>query len=286
MMRFLSSSNFFEKNDKIKGVKTLLWIVPVVPLILILDGCGDQNPQIADKVKFRVNIMQQVVQVSFQMNQKYVVKSATTVAYQDLGKVFVTWTPAQNYNEIGSALAASPTKLEQPWPTLPFKEFPNGDSFPASVPSDDILNKWLKLDDNMRISLVFLGKPKVINGGIIQSSQFDALPQNFLATQKFLAANGDVIATISALGPSDNEMGGLYWFGNFGFNPFSDQPSPSNSTNSLKVLPNGDQEYEIEAKEPAEVLRYGRWWEVSLPTSFDEVLNGLSTNISNFAPKQ
>jgi len=228
-------------------------------------GCGSDQPFIAEKVKFRVNFTQETIQVSFELNPDYQVKIQKTILYPDLGHVFIDWTEGLGRNELGSFLKADPSSLEKPWPVSEIIQFPNTSSLPTSVPSGRALKQWALSDDRLRVSLLYAASPKLIAGGAILSDQFHAVPKNFLATQEFHAANGDVEATVSFAGPTKDSYGGLYFLGNFGVMPFTRTALKSKLLSQREyffITAENSEElsWEILADRPVSIVRPGNFW--------------------------
>ncbi|MDB5037196.1 MAG: hypothetical protein JWQ35_724 [Bacteriovoracaceae bacterium] len=230
----------------------------VFSLCLFLTGCGS-DPFIAKKVKFRVLFSQKIVQVKFELNPTYNIKQTRNFAFDHLGTLFLNWTDQTQLTEIGANLTAEPATLQRSWPTKKIKSLPAGRNFPPSIPNGS-LQSWSKGSNDFTANFFFQGTPQLIAGGALLSSQFNTLPKKFFATQRFFAANGDVQATISAAGPIGSNPGGIYLFGNFGVNPFSDTPSNSSAETLEGFRPMEiaqDREWEIVATEPAQIVNAG-----------------------------
>ena len=244
----------------------------------MLTSCGE-NPYIADKVKFRVIFSQRVAQVSFTLNSQYQLKTNKKIAYTDdvnkLGIIFLKFTETPIVtSEVGSLIFGEPENLKLPWPTTVMKKLPNGKKLPPSIHKGE-LNGWSELDGEITYSFLHQAKPDLITGGSIQGTEFNALPKKFLATQRFLSANKEVEATISATGPTNDSQGGIYFFGNFGINPFEifkEQLPPKDGPPLQKWLAldaNKDVvEWELIAEEPAIIA-----WPFFLANSSNDILD-------------
>lgn len=248
------------------------WIV--LALMLGISACGDAPVYIADQVRFRVWFSEKVVQVSFEMNKDYQIKQASRFPFDTLGTVFLKWIPEQEYNEIGVALKADPAVLNQGWPTTLLRKFPNGKELPESVPLSWLLT-WRMEDENLKLNLSFKDSGDLISGGALLSRQFDILPENFLATQKFRVDNGDITATISATGPVKNPEtpGGVYFFGNFGKNPFA--KAGRTTTENYK-------EWVLKASSPAEIISIGKISRRNSSLNLWERLKNLASELRMF----
>lgn len=213
-------------------------------------GCG-HDPFIAQKVKFRVLFSQKIVQVKFDLSPEYRLKETRNINFDKLAKVFLNTTTA---GEMGTTLSANLESLHHEWPTNVWTQLPNGQDLPPSIPSKTV-NAWIQPEEDSRTILFFQSEPQLIAGGSFSSHEFDALPKRFFATQKFYSTNHDVEATISVLGPEENRLGGVYFFGNFGINPFaSESLALTSKTSELSK----DLSWELQAREPAEVINWGR----------------------------
>jgi hypothetical protein len=225
------------------------------PLLIVLSsflvGCGS-NAIIADRVKYKPNFEKKTVQVSFEMNPLYSVKETRRFNFGNLGVVALKWNTETQVTEVGTLLSGDRDTLSKDWPTKLFPRFPNGKKLPPSVPKGSIL-EWKQVGEPLSVSLLYQASPLLIAGGAIQSAQFSKLPRKFLATQKFYTKNKDVQATISALGPTENSQGGLFYFANFQVNPFlSSEPDSTEMAHRVMNL-----EVLLESSGPAEVISWG-----------------------------
>lgn len=236
-------------------------IFRICGLMFVLSSCG-QDAYIAKKVKFRVFFPEQTVQVKFEIDPQYRAVSTNTFTFESLGSLFIR--KNSEITEVGANLRASPETLEHSWPTDSFKRFPNGSRLPPSVPSGE-LRKWSIQKPEISTDLLFQAKPNLIAGGGIRSDKFDFLPKEFLATQKFYTANLEVQATISVAGRVGEQPGGIYFFGNFGVNPFVIPDSENLRGEMSSTISPTDFEWELEATEPAWIAQFGelRAWQSS-----------------------
>lgn len=237
-----------------------LWILTI--LSLALSACGDE-PYIADKVKFRVHLSRQLVEVSFDLSPAYKISRSERIPFGSLGVLSSLWNEESQINQISALLNASPETLQSTWPLVTAYRLPGNRRLPESIPSGAI-KSWKVAPNDLSFSFMFQDTPLLIAGGGVQNAAFNSLPKKFYATQVFRAANGDVQASISALGPADGNEGGLFFFGNFGENPFSArQASPKKSLHAF-----GDEtvmEWELPAQEPLKIMNPGDLKILSLP---------------------
>jgi hypothetical protein len=75
----------------------------------------------------------------------------------------------------------------------------------------------------MDLSLIFRDEQVLDFGGSVRHEDLKDLPSDFVATQSFRARKGKVRATISAVGPTEEHKGGIFFFGHLGLNPFFDE---------------------------------------------------------------
>ncbi len=257
-----------------------------------LSACGGKDAFIAEKVKFKALFAQQIIQVSFLMNPDYQIKQEHRYKFDRLGNIFLKWDDAQKTNELGSNLFANRDALSEPWPIQNLASLHNGTKLPDSVPYSSV-NNWPQHGEGVSVSLIYQYQRDYIAGGSILSSQFGNLPANFIAEQNFRAANGDVIASLVVLGPTSTSYGGIYFFGNFGTDPFAgmtpgqglvadDRPLNSSILNNMKATSEG-LEWEMDADSPLEILSYGRWSVFSKFFSVSTMLSRLDQQLKDFA---
>lgn len=242
-----------------------------VLLFLIASGCSEKEAYIADHVKFRVFFSKQSVQVSFDLNKNYQITENLEVPFTEsnrtLGEVFIDYDAETHSSSIGTFLQSSADHQKTAWPVVWVSRFPNGRSFPESVPEGSVA-AWLRRvnGESLEPQLMFRFDPSLVVGGSLSSPQFDALGEDFLATQHFRAANGDVEASISVAGPTKESKGGVYFFGNFGANPFSAQSTRPHEAQGLwtsdEVLERDEIVWTLQATEPAKIITPARrWWQ-------------------------
>ncbi|MBN8553988.1 MAG: hypothetical protein J0L93_00920 [Deltaproteobacteria bacterium] len=259
-----------------------LFHLAIALISLVASACGSEEFFIADKVKFKVSFEEKTVQVAFDLQKDYQIKTQKTVDYESLGDTYLAWDEISSRNNIGSKLSASEDSLKNAWPTEELKLFPNGKALPPAT-GDSILKNWKKTDEKMRWDFFYQSEPKLMNGGSILSTQFDQLPKNFLAIQNFRLKNGNVIASIAVMGPTAESMGGLFFIGNYGSNPYSlQQDSPSDGF-SISTNLSASNEWEMEAIEPAEIISYGKFYSMPILSLSPKWFIDLQTQIENFS---
>lgn len=233
----------------------------LVCVALILSACSGKPIFIADQVRFRVQFAEETVQIAFDLKPEYELKASNEIEYDILGSLIITAATPETPTVIASKISANPQTLALPWPSLEMNRLPNGSRLPASVRKGPLLH-WQKNDGPISISLMYQASPDLVTGGAILSDQFKDVPKNFVATQKFKAPNGDVIATISLLGPTKTSKGGILFLGNFGINPF-------------------EAEQDLFAAEPAQIISKGDTplWLIS---DLTKLLDNLSSQIFEF----
>lgn len=207
---------------------------------LIFAGCGDANNHIADQVKFRILFQTQEVKVSFVLNPKLSTSLIESFSFGSLGRLFIQ---GGNRTEIGAIIHATPSNLKQQnyrWKS----GLPGNRSLPAAVPGVKI--KEALEGDHRDKQLFFLEEPELVVGGAFEALSTWAIPKKFFATQTFKSPNGETEATLSLVGPTDYYQGGIFFFGNFGTNPFMGESTTTLSTEQI-----------LYAKEPLIVHTWG-----------------------------
>ena len=256
-----------------------LFYLAIALLSLTISACGNQEFFIANKVKFKVSFEEKTVQVAFNLQKDYQIQSQKTVGYEDLGNTYLLWDENHQMNDIGSELAASENNLKAIWPTEDLKTFPNGKALPPAT-QDSILKTWKKSDEKMRWDFFYQSEPKLMNGGSILSTQFNSLPQEFLAVQNFRLKNGNVVASIAVMGPTEESMGGVFFVGNYGTNPYN--ATQESSFYAAADIPTSS-EWEIEASEPAQIISYGKFHSLPILNLNFSGLIHLQNEIQNFS---
>lgn len=240
-------------------MRRLRYYFATLGCLLTLSSCGEADTYIADKVKFKVIFSSAMVQVSFQMNSKFQVAESVSQPFDPLGLVFLKWNQDLKFNEVGARFKAN--LVNQMWPVTILNRFPNGERLPGYIRGLN-LNWWLQPHGDYPMGLVYYNQSILVGGGTISSSRLSFLPKNFLGTQHFRSVNGEVEATVSALGPTDTELGGIYFFANFGANPFRPDYQSSKPQDPRNLFDGADHpdvvEWEISATEPLQIIRRGR----------------------------
>ncbi len=218
----------------------------------LLSACGGQDVSIANKVSLKVRFSDQTVVTKFELNPEYTIQQSASVPYEDLGSVFLVWNQDAFRNELGSIV--SPPENSENLEVNPFREFPNGKDLPKMVRKQDLMEIVHQASNQaFQTSMVFSFGASLVTGGSFLSDQFHLLPKDFFATQYFSSNTGEIKASISALGPSDGDLGGLYFFVHWGINPFSEM----NKMPSDRIYP---LQFELYPTGPAQIESYGSWW--------------------------
>ncbi len=234
-----------------------------------LTGCDPKNDSIADDAIFFVNFTQQTASIRFPLVQEYQVKVNKEIPFGTLGSVKIIWNEELQKSELMASLRADKDALTSEWPSTPFSAFPNGYQLPRSIPSGHDLQQWVIEQEGLKIALIWKFESKLIVGAKILSSQFDSITEDLYANQEFYAANGDVEATITFLGKGEGELGGLYFFGNFGQYPFEATRMP------LEVV------WRSTETAPMEVEMSSRWWKFP---SISRILTRFQSQLESFEP--
>lgn len=250
-------------------MKTRLWLsFAMLPLL----ACGEPV-EIADEVHFRVSFQSQTVSVRFNLNTEYQVPTNALVPYANeessLGEISLLWDPETKQNQLQSTVFSHPKSLSRNWPAIEIFEFPNGEDFSEPM-TERSIQRWTKRNHEMGVSLLFPSRDILDIGGVVQSREFDFINKDFLATQVFKDSRGDVRASISILGPTEDELGGLWFTGHLGINPFIESSRHFYSQRDSI-------EWSLEAEGPAKVINAGtgsrRWWHRFSPARFRQQLD-------------
>ncbi len=219
--------------------------------LLIFSGCGSDFYVVND-LSFNVSFAKQQVQITYKIKPQYAFKYNQRFRFEQLGVVAVKWNEETKANELGALLNADPSILEKNWPSKEIVILPNKKKLPGSVKTKRIL-EWNQTGSALSGSLLYQKTPELIAGGAFIGGDFKDLPKGFFGTQKFREKNGSINATLSLAGPSENFEGGLFFFGNFGKNPFSKRSTEQ--AIASKNIP--DLVKTLYADEPFEILNYG-----------------------------
>jgi|GEM_PF-4487186 len=222
--------------------------------LLLLSACGNDPVFIADSVRFQVNFDTEVVKVVFDLNAKYSLPLQDSMAFDQLGQVNLNLNTQKQSNSVSASLLASPDALSRPWPSSSFASFPNQADLPDPIASAP-MQEWKKNSADLEYSLVFENSSTLNFGGGVFSQNFNDLPKDFLATQYFKDRAGKQIASISAVGPTENSRAGLYFFVFLGLNPFENRFQLLDRLKSFEIPSDKDyiKEYRILASDPTEV---------------------------------
>lgn len=224
-------------------------------LILTIIGCREEERMIAEQVSFRISFSKKLVRTSFRLHDQYRIPANQKVPFDELGLVEIK---DEALTSVETTLNANPEVLEDEWPTEIIKKLPGGTKLPRSIPQK-VLYRWDQDNEGIQMQLLYQTEPQLIAGGAILSDQFSHLPNNFFASQYFKNSAGAITASISIAGPSENSLGGLYFFGNFGSNPFD--TIDDDLRLSLLSEPQADVVWVLEPEGPAEIESWGNWWE-------------------------
>lgn len=242
-------------------------------LLLACAGCGEGSAYVANAVDLRVQFSDKLVSVHFVLDPAYAIKQDARISFNDfdsaLSTVFVRYPEPPGNNEIGAIFSAR-AMVDHAWPTEDFRAFPNGHKLPKSIPSGSILKSLSKTEDNLTVQSLHQSDPMLIIGGSLLSPEFSHLPLGFLATQLFKDEYGNIIASISVTGPTLLSKGGLYFFANFGLNPFVIKDLRHNL--HIHGIP-----------EPMTIIRYGRGTFDFL--SLSALISSFTQRLSIFSPQ-
>jgi len=233
---------------------------------LALVGCGEREAFIAEKVEMNVHFSSKLVAVTFHLAQALQIPSSARVEFRNrddqLSLLFVRSTDGAP-TRLGTVFSAAQMGSDQ-WPVDDFNRMPNLERLPQSVPTGG-LKRWKLEQNDVTFLSLYQHEPRLITGGAIVSREFDFLSIGFFATQYFRDEFGNPTGSISLVGPTLLEPGGIYFLGNFDLNPFF--VFGSAETKSI----------ELKATEPAQVLNWGRGkidFE-SLPTRLNKLSRSL-----------
>lgn len=215
---------------------------------LILAGCGSDPIFIAENIGFRVNFTKQKVRMTVHLNSEYSLPLEADEVFQDLGRQQLAYLSDVPRNVLQADFFAGYHNSTTEYPLAIIQRFPNGRKLPSKLRKETLYN-WTKTTRDTSFSLIFEDSNQLNFGGAIWHPEFDRLPEGFMGTQKFRDQNGDLQATVTALGPYKDFPGGLYYFAYMGRNPFR---SASNLTDD-KNLFDDVVEWEVRAEEEMEV---------------------------------
>lgn len=238
-------------------------------LSTLLVGCGS-DIYVANDVRFKVSFEKKSLQVSFDLNPAYQIKESQRKVFSDLGILALKWDGTTHKNEIGSLLYAKPENLRKTWPTHEMKKLPNQRSLPSAVRTKS-LRAWRENTSSAILEFIFQSEPHVIVGGGFLSKDFQNLPTNFFAIQNFSSPHKDVRAQLCVLGPAKDFSGGLYWFANFGTNPF--------------LKSQEETAFEIEATSPIQIISWGKGPKREAQFSSESLLPQLPVLLDTSSPQ-
>lgn len=202
-------------------------------------GCGS-NAFIAKKVRFSVTFNEAIAGVHFDLDPQYDTGLNREIGFDLLGQITIEPNEEFHSSTLSTEIHAAPSSTALPWPIFPIQKFPNGKKLPAVLRSGT-LNQWTQTNDKIGVALLYQVTPDLIVGGSILSDQFNDLPEDFLATQKFYAPNGQIVASISVMGRTATSKGGILYLGNLGQNPFeiSRHPESVDASEEVKIISRG-----------------------------------------------
>jgi hypothetical protein len=217
-------------------------------------GCGKET-FISENIDLKIDFSNQLVLVSFQPITNYHIPVNALIQFQNEtrkhSRVFLRYKEETNWSQIGSITSAQEASDTEFWKPEFIEKFPNGLKLPRTIRNLPLL-ALDRSTEGLTVKSLYQASPDLVTGGAILSEEFGALPKFFLGTQTFSATNGELRASISVTGPTDTQMGGIYFIANFGLNPF-DGAQTKSKTESIRLLADG----------PMVVLNAGEskgWW--------------------------
>lgn len=245
--------------------------------LLFLSACG-RDTFISETIDLKVDFANQLVLVSFQPITDYHIPTNALIQFQNESRkhsrVFLRYKAEPQWSQIGSITSASEAAQSDFWQPRELEKFPNGFRFSRVIRNLPLLSLE-KSSDGIVVQTLYQTSPDLVAGGAILSQEFAALPKFFLGTQTFSATNGELRASISVTGPTDSQMGGLYFMANFGLNPFEGAVTKG-GVESIRLLADG----------PMVIINQGSnksWW-ISLEGKLNRLasrLKLLETDASN-----
>lgn len=222
--------------------------------LAIFTGCGRET-FISETIDLKIDFSNQLVLVSFQPITNYHIPANALIQFQNENRkhsrVFLRFKEETNWSQIGSITSASEAADHEFWKPEMIEKFPNGLKLPRTIRNLPLL-VLDRSTEGLSVKSLYQAAPDLVTGGAILSEEFGALPKFFLGTQTFSATNGELRASISVTGPTDTQMGGIYFIANFGLNPFEGAQTKT-KTESIRLLADG----------PMVVLNSGEsrgWW--------------------------
>ena len=218
----------------------MLRITLSIIMLSLFSGCGKET-FISENIDLKIDFSNQLVLVSFQPIANYHIPANALIAFQNEARkhsrVFLRYKEDSNWSQIGSITSAQEAADIDFWTPESMEKFPNGLKLPRTIRNLPLL-ALDRSTDGLTVKSLFQASPDLVTGGAILSEEFEARPKFFLGTQTFSATNGELRASISVTGPTDTQMGGIYFIANFGLNPFEGAQTKS-KTESIRLLADG-----------------------------------------------
>jgi len=213
----------------------------------LLSACGDQNIYVANSLDMKVQFSSKLVLLKFQLDPDFRIRRELHQTFMSsdkaLSQIFLN---RSDTGEISLGAIFSAEDLRSPqWPVKPIKTFGNKHSLPSLVKAGG-LKAWTINEDHSFAKSLHQDDPYLIIGGAFLDPEFDYLPLNFLASQSFKSSSSETVATISILGPTASSLGGIYFLGNYGLNPFvflegkKTQANRFLASEALEIIDKGD----------------------------------------------